>query len=144
MSCDLVSSPSDTSNANKTKVILLSVFLGVLLLVCMLAIRWIWNRLKLPPAEDTEVIQASNEQMSTHEADENQPSPTTEDPVTPYSSSSFRQSQGGTTGYSSFTGSSSFVQSQGVTTGYPPFICEGPRSPSPEEHVVIVYADPVH
>jgi len=143
-SCDTPPPPSDTSNANKTNIILLSVFLGVLLPVCVFALWFTKNRRKSLPAEDTQVIQPFNEQMSTHEADENQPFPTTEDPVTPYSSSSFSQSQGGTTGNSSFTGSSSFVQSQGGTTGYPPFICEGPRSPSPEEHVVIVYADPVH
>jgi len=143
-SCDTPPPPSDTSNANKTNIILLSVFLGVLLPVCVFALWFTKNRRKSLPAEDTQVIQPFNEQMSTHEADENQTFPTTEDPVTPYSSSSFSQSQGGTTGNSSFTGSSSFVQSQGGTTGYPPFICEGPRSPSPEEHVVIVYADPVH
>jgi len=143
-SCDTPPPPSDTSNANKTNIILLSVFLGVLLPVCVFALWFTKNRRKSLPAEDTQVIQPFNEQMSTHEADENQPFPTTEDPVTPYSSSSFSQSQGGTTGNSSFTGSSSFIQSQVVTTGYPPFICEGPRSPSPEEHVVIVYADPVH
>jgi len=134
----------DTSNANKTNVILLSVFLGVLLPACVFALWFTKKRRKSLSAEDTQVTQAFNEQSSTHEADVNQPFPTTEDPVTPYSSSSFSQSQGGTTGNSSFTGSSSFVQSQGGTTGYPPFICEGPRSPSPEEHVVIVYADPVH
>jgi len=143
-SCDTPPPPSDTSNANKTNIILLSVFLGVLLPVCVFALWFTKNRRKSLPAEDTQVIQPFNEQMSTHEADENQPFPTTEDPVTPYSSSSFSQSQGGTTGNASFTGSSSFIQSQVVTTGYPPFICEGPRSPSPEEHVVIVYADPVH
>jgi len=136
--------PSDTSNANNRKVILLSVFLGVLLPACVFALWFTKKRRKSLSAEDTQVTQAFNEQSSTHEADVNQPFPTTEDPVTPYSSSSFSQSQGGTTGNSSFTGSSSFVQSQGGTTGYPPFICEGPRSPSPEEHVVIVYADPVH
>jgi len=143
-SCDTPPPPSDTSNANKTNVILLSVFLGVLLPACVFALWFTKKRRKSLSAEDTQVTQAFNEQSSTHEADVNQPFPTTEDPVTPYSSSSFSQSQGGTTGNSSFTGSSSFVQSQGGTTGYPPFICEGPRSPSPEEHVVIVYADPVH
>ena len=81
--------------------------------------------------------------MSTHEADENQPFPTTEDPVTPYSSSSFSQSEGGNDGHVLFTGSPSFIQSQGVTTGYPPFICEAPRTPSQEEPVVIIYANPV-